>query len=140
MFPGNGLKPSGPATSPSGKPPARRRGSSWLYSTLLVIEVPSARFSRMMPPIARLASRGPVIELATNRFVTLTPIAASSGRKSIAFVSWKKTSHFDPCFCHFAAVPVLYSRKCLEAPISTQHRRKRTDQNEISSGVSSGAM
>ena len=45
-------------TSPSAQPLARSRGSSRLYSTLMVSVAPSGFLSAAMPPMASLALRG----------------------------------------------------------------------------------
>ena len=66
-------------------------GSSWLYSTLIVMDEPSARSSLVMAPTASLALRGTAMLFTSKRSASLTPMAAMVTVKQSALVSWKKT-------------------------------------------------
>mmetsp|Transcript_23287 Transcript_23287/g.54103 ORF Transcript_23287/g.54103 Transcript_23287/m.54103 type:complete len:271 (-) Transcript_23287:707-1519(-) len=108
MLPGKGECPvAGSATSPEEKASVeRRRGSSWLYSTLTVtVLLPSLCSSRQMPPTASPGVRGTQTELMSNEWDADTPRTAGRARKMIPFVSWKKTTHLIPWSCHLRTVP-----------------------------------
>ena len=74
LSPGKGDHPLSSLTSPSGLTVARSRGSSWLYSTLMVMLLPLRSLRRrVMPPMASPALRGTHSELTSYPFLALTP-------------------------------------------------------------------
>lgn len=71
--PGNGERPLSSGTSPWGKPPLSSTGSSWLYSTLMVMAWPSLCDMRAMAPIASFAARGTARLFTSRPCCALTP-------------------------------------------------------------------
>mmetsp|Transcript_9985 Transcript_9985/g.16579 ORF Transcript_9985/g.16579 Transcript_9985/m.16579 type:complete len:234 (-) Transcript_9985:364-1065(-) len=89
IFPGKGEKPVfGSLTSPSLCPFARRSGSSWLYSILIVLVSPVSSFvSLQIAPTACLALRGIAMEFIMRFFSTDTPRASGRVWNANPFVS-----------------------------------------------------
>ena len=85
------LPVSGSFTSPSGLMVALRRGSSWLYSTLHVMVLPSSLFTSFaIAPTACLAKRGTHTEFTSRSSSVLTPSTAARvapGTRAVAKVN-----------------------------------------------------
>ena len=88
-LPGYDDQPSWLLTSPCPSPVALRRGSSWLYSTLIVMQRPSSCLRRAMPPMASLALRGTAKEFTSKSYLLLTPAEACN----FTPYSYRETSH-----------------------------------------------
>lgn len=64
-IPGKGDQPEESLLSPSGLVVARKRGSSWLYSTFIVIFRPSMCVRQVIAPIASWAFLGTASEFTS---------------------------------------------------------------------------
>mmetsp|Transcript_7499 Transcript_7499/g.14836 ORF Transcript_7499/g.14836 Transcript_7499/m.14836 type:complete len:218 (-) Transcript_7499:626-1279(-) len=106
MFPGYGDQPVFLSfTSPALLTVARRRGSSWLYSTLMVMLSPEEEVRSHTAPTACLALRGMAREFMTRSSSMLTPKKAARVWKPRPLVSWKKTAYSKPMSSHFFGRP-----------------------------------
>mmetsp|Transcript_33906 Transcript_33906/g.81294 ORF Transcript_33906/g.81294 Transcript_33906/m.81294 type:complete len:203 (-) Transcript_33906:741-1349(-) len=104
MFPGKGEKPLASGLSPPAGV-SLSRGSSWLYSTLMVMPLPEASFSLQMPPTASPGKRGTATEFMTKPLAAETPRMAHRLLKGKGLVSWNSSSHFLPSFAHLLIRP-----------------------------------
>mmetsp|Transcript_42377 Transcript_42377/g.119855 ORF Transcript_42377/g.119855 Transcript_42377/m.119855 type:complete len:297 (+) Transcript_42377:460-1350(+) len=111
MLPGYGEKPLSSATSPPVGVDLSK-GSSMLYSTLMVVLLPSAPVNLQMPPHASPGMRGTVREFMVKSRRMETPRIAQKLRKGRGLVSWKSSSHLRPSPTHLPATPFWWRSAC----------------------------